>query len=254
MIRTTLITLFVLASFSALAESYAPMADISDRELRNRNWMATQLERATAPEADAVDLPAYPGAVIVYIGQSAQIRADRYQEIETITLYTVDPQESVVAFFRTSKPDWVWRKPSCEHPYPIRGGLEENLVDNPETLMSGPRISLTQLDREANPPDSEIEQMLEMAQGSRTSISIEYPGRSYELISADEDEINQALQRCIPHKELQDEKNAQSSIPPAQRELTHADYKSSLCSAAHQTCERETKGVACQDFLRLYAD
>jgi len=80
--------------------------------------MAMRLAAATVPEAGTVGVAAYPGAIIVYINEFAQIRASRYQEIKIVTLYTADGLDMVTAYYKKNNPDWKWLETSGGQVYP----------------------------------------------------------------------------------------------------------------------------------------
>jgi len=256
MIRTLMIALLALGNAAAMAETYAPLADITNVRKMSVNAMAMRLVDATAPAADAVGVAAYPGAQIVYVNNFAQIRAGRYQEINIVTLYTLDSLDIVTAHYKTSKPDWTWREMGSGPMYPTQGAMQENLPGNSKTLMSGPRVSLTDVDRESHPLAAEIKQFMEMAPGSRTGIKIEYPGENFAITSVDESVIDNGMQRCIHRETIRMNEEITptfpASMPAEQQAATIARFAQQQCAVLRQSCENEPDKVVCQRLLRLY--
>lgn len=254
--RPLAFALLVLLHAVAIAESYAPLADISKIDKSGANVMAMRLVDATAPDADAVGVAAYPGARIVYISEFAQIRTGRYQEIKIVTLYTADSLDVVTAHYKKSNPGWTWMETSGGQLYPALGALRENLPGNSTELMSGPRVSLTDVDREAHPLALEIKQLMEMAPGSRTGIKIEYPGRDFEITIVDESAIDNGMQRCIAQETARIQETVgptfPENMPQEQRAETVVRFAEQQCAMLRQSCENEPEKMFCQRLLRIY--
>jgi len=256
MMRPLTFALLVLAHAAAVAESYAPLADISKISKTGANVMAMRLVDATAPDANAVGVAAYPGARIVYMNEFAQIRAGRYQEIKIVTLYTADSLDIVTAHYKKSNPDWTWMETSGGQLYPALGALRENLPGNSADLMSGPRVSLTDVDRESHPLAGEIKQLMVMAPGSRTGIKIEYPGEDFEIMTVDESVIDNGMQRCIARETVRMQETVgptfPDNMPEKQRAEAIARFAEQQCAMLRQSCEDEPDKVFCQRLLRIY--
>jgi hypothetical protein len=254
--RPLAFALLLLAHVLAAAQSYAPLADISKVDKSGANVMAMRLIDATAPDAGAVGVAAYPGASIVYMNEFGQIREGRYQEIKIVTLYTADSLDIVTAHYKKSNPDWTWMETSGGQLYPALGALQENLPGSSVNLMSGPRVSLTDVDRESHPLAMEIKQLMEMAPGSRTGIKIEYPGKNFEIVTVDESVIDNGMQRCIAQETARMQETVgptfPASMPKNQRVETIARFAEQQCAMLRQSCENEPQKVFCQRLLRMY--
>ncbi len=256
MTRPLVFAILVLLPAVAIADFYAPLADVSNIDKTGANIMAMRLVDATAPDADAVGIAAYPGARIVYISEFAQIRTGRYQEIKIVTLYTADSLDVVTAHYKNSKPDWIWMETSGGQLYPALGALRENLPGSSTNLMSGPRVSLTDVDRESHPLAMEIKQLMEMAPGSRTGIKIEYPGMDFEIMAVDESVIDNGMQRCIAQETARMQEAVRpripASMPKNQRAETNTRFAEQQCAMLRQSCENEPHKVFCQRLLHIY--
>jgi len=258
MSRYAIPALLIVATV-AMADAYAPLANVDRAKKMSHNPMAMQLSQATAPDAGTVGIAAYPGAEIVLINEFAHIREGRYQEIKLLRLYSGDSIDTVMARLKADNPDWVWR--DAEHMrsqmYPVQGASSKSdLPGNSGQLVSGPRVSLADIDRENHPLAAEIKQFSEMAPGSRTEIRIEYPGATVDLIRVDESVIDNGTRRCIEQESKRFQKTMGSqfpvNMPTDQRQQILAQQAGQHCSILQQACSANPNKVACQRLLRLY--
>jgi hypothetical protein len=254
--RTLAFVLLLLTHAFAVAQSYAPLADISKIDKTGVNVMAMRLVDASAPDAGAVGVAAYPGAKIVYMSEFAQIREGRYQEVKIVTLYTSDSIDIVTAHYKKSNPNWTWMETSGGQLYPALGAAKENLPGSSANLMSGPRVSITDVDRESHPLAMEIKAFMEFAPGSRTGIKIEYPGNNFEIVAVDESVIDNGMQRCVAQETARLQETVgptfPASMPKKQRAETIARFAVQQCAMLRQSCENEPEKSFCQRLLRLY--
>ncbi len=90
-------------SMNVVAEPFAPRpqipADIAD------NYQAQSARDSVIPEAAQVDIPAYPGAVIIRTF-AVKKWPPKYEGLPIIELITTDDYETVIAFYKKQLSTW----------------------------------------------------------------------------------------------------------------------------------------------------
>ena len=243
----------------ARAEPFAPLADYAGVPDKHKNAYARSLENATPPEAAEVGVAQYPGARIVTIGDRVRVVGDQYQDIKVVRLYTVDPMDKVVDYFKAQEAGWVWRdqRTITGLVYPVRGAsAPEDLPGNPKTLVTGPSISLSDIGWTGHPLQNEIKALLAMAPGSRTEIKIEYPGKASDLLSVTSKVIAAATERCMADETVRLAETTASQfparMPQEERAQVLVHQASNTCKGIERDCTKGPKQVRCQQKLRRY--
>lgn len=103
-----LIAGLIFASFSvqgALAEPYAPLAKLNAKGIKMMKLSGeTEQDRMrSVPSAKEVDVPTYPGAVIVSV-----VKDESGQLLPGINLASTDPPEKVREWYKKRLHGWRW--------------------------------------------------------------------------------------------------------------------------------------------------
>ena len=255
---TALVAIGMGFGLPARAEPFAPLADYAGAPDKQKNAYARALANATPPEAAEVGVAQYPGARIVTIGDRARVVGDQYQDIKVVRLYTVDPMDKVVDYFKAQEAGWVWRDQRDHGPGLSGSGASapEDLPGNPKSLVTGPSISLSDIGWTGHPLQNEIKALLAMAPGSRTEIKIEYPGKASDLLPVTPKVIAAATERCMADETVRLAETTASKfparMPQEERAQVLVHQASNTCKGVERDCTKGPKQVRCQQKLRRY--
>ena len=255
---TALVAIGMGFGLPARAEPFAPLADYDGAPDKHKNAYARALANATPPEAAEVGVAQYPGARIVTLGGYARVVGDQYQDIKVVRLYTVDPMDKVANYFKAQEAGWVWRDLSKNTSlvYPIQGVFVPGDLQAGKALLSGPRISLSDIGWTGHPLQNEIKALLAIAPGSRTEIKIEYPGKTSDLLPVTPRVIAAATERCMADETVRLVETTASKFPtsmPQEERAKVLDMQASrTCKGVEHDCAKGPNQVRCQQKLRRY--
>lgn len=173
----SLVFLIVLPTFAS-AGSYAPLADFSAVS-NNPQCRLTTMQKSFlsnwTPPAQYFMVPPYPNAVLANAMPSgnAQIHGQSYQTIPSAVLFTPDPPEKILEFYKRSLgASWFQAEDLgmlylYRLPRPVASGevLTQQLMSRPGSI---PHIAI---DTELSPCDQAI------GRGARTRITVVTPPR-----------------------------------------------------------------------------
>ena len=108
---TLLVTVLTLAvDFVKAEEPFAPKVD-PPQSLQDRAWWVDMIESWQIPGKSEVEVPAYPGAVIVSFQDTGKMSANGvdYETLPMMVLATADEPGKVLEFYKENMTDWKYK-------------------------------------------------------------------------------------------------------------------------------------------------